>query len=140
MQTELTKEEWERIQLETAERDQFEPRISAARYEAETGNLLLQFRDGQQLVAPTRLIPALAVATDKQLADVRPEERGAALFFDSLDVQFSTIALLRLIFQLPSQSDVARIAGSTKSPAKAAAARVNGSKGGRPRKQAATVQ
>jgi hypothetical protein len=53
----------------------------------------------------------------------------------ALDIDLSIPGLLAGLFGTTAY--IARRAGRTKSPAKASAARVNGAKGGRPRKSAA---
>ena len=130
----MTDADFERIARETAERDKIEPRVVAASFDAVAGTLLLQFRDGQVVSTPMRALPGLAEATGEELAEVRPQSNGSSLHWDTLDVQYSTIALLQLIFKLPSQTEAGRKGGQTKTMAKSAAARANGAKGGRPRK------
>jgi hypothetical protein len=129
-----TDEEIAQIERETAERDALNPCILSARYDAATGALVLGMRGDTTLIHPARSLPSLENATDAELTDVRPMARGTSLHFPSLDVQFSTIALLRLIFNIRTIDEVTRKGGLTKSPARARASAENGKKGGRPRK------
>jgi hypothetical protein len=76
----------------------------------------------------------LADASDEQLAEVRVVE-GRALFWDSLDVQMTLIAVLSLALGLSTMQYMGQIGGTKKSRAKTVAARINGKKGGRPRAQ-----
>lgn len=134
--TPITDTELARIERKSRQRDAVEPRLTEARYDAATGHLMLTLRDDVRLSFPARQLKSLAGATDEQLADLRIMSRGAALFFDSLDVQMTTIALLQLVFKLRSWAELGQRGGQIKSAAKVAAARANGTKGGRPRKQA----
>lgn len=131
--TPITDAELVKIEQETFESDQTEPRLTAARYDAARGELTLTLRDNISIRFPARQLKSLQNASDAQLTDLRIMSRGSALFFDSLDVQMTTIALLQLVFKMPSSADRGRQGGVVRSAAKSAAARVNGLKGGRPR-------
>ena len=86
---------------------------------------------------PARAIPALAKATPRQLASVTLSPGGSALRWGSLDADLSVAGLLlSSIDRAAALSELSRVAGRSRSPAKSAAARVNGAKGGRPRKAA----
>jgi hypothetical protein len=63
---------------------------------------------------------------------------GFNLHWPTLDVDLYVPALVSGIFGTRDwmSKQLARVAGQAKSPAKAAAARANGAKGGRPRKAA----
>ncbi len=63
---------------------------------------------------------------------------GFSLHWPKPDVDLYVPALLSGVFGTRAwmASELARMAGRTQSPAKAAAARANGAKGGRPRKPA----
>jgi len=73
-------------------------------------------------------------AADDQLAEIEVLGAGYGLHWESLDVDLSIPGLLAGIFG--TSAYMARRAGQATSPAKAAAARANGAKGGRPRKMA----
>ena len=82
-------------------------------------------------------IPALASATPEQLADVELGPGGSGLQWEALDVDLSVAGLLlSSLGRSQKLSELARITGQVSTPAKAAAARANGAKGGRPRKVA----
>lgn len=79
--------------------------------------------------------------TDLAAAEARGREVdgvGLNLHWPALDVDLSVPALVAGIFGTRQwmARELARIAGSAHSPAKAAAARANGARGGRPRKSA----
>ena len=66
--------------------------------------------------------------------NVRVEDRGATIAWPEIDIDFSVAEMLPEYLGISTIKATARRAGSVSSPAKAAAARVNGTKGGRPRK------
>ena len=77
----------------------------------------------------------LETGTPDQFAEVEVIAGGYGLHWESLDADFTVPGLLNDIFGTAKW--MAQQAGQAKSPAKAAAARANGAKGGRPRKAAA---
>jgi hypothetical protein len=90
--------------------------------------------NGCSFTFPPRLAQGLETATDDQLAAVQILGHGYGLHWPALDTDISIPGLLAGIFG--TKAHMARLAGGTRSPAKAAAARANGAKGGRPRKAA----
>lgn len=68
------------------------------------------------------------------------EGRGEYLRWPRLDVDHSVPILLEDAIGIRSVATNARHAGATITPAKAAAARMNGAKGGRPKKIAAPAK
>lgn len=133
--TPITEAELSRVRRETAESDLTEPRIIRTSYDNRTRQLHLILRDGVGADIPVDLFAELANASSKQIADCKIRENGASLHWDELDVQMTTIAILQIAFKFTTISDNARQAGSRRSAAKSAAARRNGTKGGRPRKK-----
>lgn len=73
-------------------------------------------------------------ASPAQLAQVEILGAGYGLHWEALDADLSIPGLLAGIFGIKAY--MARRAGQATSPAKAAAARIKGAKGGRPRKSA----
>jgi hypothetical protein len=85
---------------------------------------------------PARSIAALASARDAELEAVTLSPGGGALHWEALDVDLSVPGLiLSAVEPAERRRELARLAGRSTSRAKAAAARANGRKGGRPRKQ-----
>jgi Protein of unknown function (DUF2442) len=112
-----------------------EPRALAARYDAKSGRIVVDLSNGATYAFPAALGQGLEAATPEQLAEVEILGAGFGLHWESLDVDLSIPGLLVGRFGTRAwMSELARRAGSVKSPAKAAAARANGAKGGRPRK------
>lgn len=111
-----------------------EPRAASARYDAAFGRIVVELGNGCTFAFPPRLAQGLEEATDEQLATVEIIGAGYGLHWEALDVDLSVPGLLAGIFG--TRAYMARRAGQATSPAKAAAARANGAKGGRPRKSA----
>jgi hypothetical protein len=111
-----------------------EPRARAARYDRELGRLVVALTNGCTFTFPPRLAQGLETATEDQLAQVEILGAGYGLHWEALDADLSIPGLLAGLFG--TKAYMARRAGQATSPAKAAAARVNGAKGGRPRKLA----
>jgi hypothetical protein len=112
-------------------------RAVSACYESDTGRVTIELTSGFFLGFPATAIPALAGATPEQLAEVEVTPGGYGLHWESLDADLSVPGLLlSCVGRSQKLSELARIAGRATSEAKAAAARANGAKGGRPRKSA----
>ena len=113
-------------------------RAIAAYFDRRSGRVIIELTSGYLFGFPAKAIPALARATPVQLAAVELSASGSALHWDALDVDLSVPGLLLSSLGVAQQRrELARLAGRVTSPAKVAAARVNGAKGGRPRKAAA---
>jgi Protein of unknown function (DUF2442) len=110
-------------------------RATSARYDRPNGRVVMELSNGYLFAFPTSSIPELAKATAKQLSEVELFPGGDVLHWEQLDADLSVPGLLlSSLGRTEKLSELARIAGKTKSPAKAAASRANGAKGGRPRK------
>ena len=98
----------------------------------------MSIHNGVELAIPVRLIQELAGADPADLAEIEITPAGLGLHWPRIDADVYVPGLLAGVFgsrkwmaqQLGAQG------GRTSTPAKAAAARANGAKGGRPRKQA----
>ena len=111
-----------------------EPRASAARYDRQLGRVVVELTNGCTFTFPPGLAQGLQTATEDQLAQVEILGAGYGLHWEALDADLSMPSLLSGLFG--TRAFMAQHAGRTTSPAKAAAARTNGAKGGRPRKEA----
>lgn len=114
--------------------EQREPCVQTVRYDQCNGQIIVDLTNGCTFASPPRLAQGLEVASDDELDAVEVLGAGYGLHWEALDVDLSVPGLLAALFG--TKGHMARQAGRTKSPAKAAAARVNGAKGDRPRKQA----
>lgn len=119
--------------------DLTEPRASQARYDAATGRVIVDLTNGCAFAFPARAVEGLAEASDDALAQVEVLGAGYGLHWEALDADLSVPSLLMGIFGTRAwmAREQARRAGAATSPAKAAAARANGAKGGRPKGAAA---
>jgi Protein of unknown function (DUF2442) len=112
----------------------YEPRAAAAHYDRDQKRVVLDLTNGCTFAFPSHLAQGLESATADQLAQVEILGAGYGLHWEALDVDLAVPDLLAGL--LGTKSYMARRAGAAHSPAKAAAARANGAKGGRPRKSA----
>lgn len=115
-----------------------EPRAVAARYSRKTGRVTVDLANGCAYVFPTDLVQDLSEASPDELARIEVDGVGFNLHWPKLDADIYVPALVAGVFGTKNWMSraMARQAGRKTSPAKAAAARANGAKGGRPRKQA----
>ncbi len=112
-------------------------RATSVSYDRKTGRVMMELTSGFIFGFPAKAIPALAKATPDQLATVVLSPGGSGLHWEELDADLSIPGLLlSSVAHSQKLSELARVAGRARSPAKAAAARANGAQGGRPRKAA----
>lgn len=145
---ELTEEEIRRSQEITAEHDLIRPRASRAYYFEEEDKVVIILKNYAELRIPSSQIQGLRNATPEQIAGVQLTASGNALHWESLDVQMSIEGLMSGVLgteqwmrSLRNETGMANIAashlghlgGKARTPAKIAASRANGKKGGRPR-------
>jgi Protein of unknown function (DUF2442) len=109
-----------------------EPRATGVRYDHEAGRVIVDLANGCVFAFPPKLAQGLETATEEQLAQAEILGAGSGLHWERLDVDLSVSGLLVGLFG--TKSYLAQRAGRTRSAAKAAAARANGAKGGRPRR------
>lgn len=109
-----------------------EPRASAARYDAKTRRIVIDLQNGCTFAFPAAMAQGLEHASDQDLAKIEILGNGYGLHWPTLDTDLAVSDLLAGLFG--TKKWLARSTGRTRTPAKPAAARSNGSKGGRPRK------
>lgn len=111
-----------------------EPRAVAARYDSERHEIVVEFTTRYRLAVPASDIEGLEGASSADLSTVEVSPSGAALHWETLDVDLSVPALAQGILGTRSwMAAIGRKGGRATSDAKAEAARENGRKGGRPR-------
>ena len=111
-----------------------EPRATAVRYDRKSARIIVELNNGCTFAFTPHLAQGLETATHDELAKVEILGAGYVLHWEALDADFRVIGLLAGVFG--TKAYMARRAGRAKSPAKSAAARANGAKGGGLRKQA----
>lgn len=111
-----------------------EPRAAKARYDRRSGRVVVELTNGCTFAFPPKLAQGLETATGEQLSQVEILGSGYGLHWEALDADLSIPGLLAGLFG--TKTYLAQQAGRATSPAKAAAARANGAKGGRPRRSA----
>jgi hypothetical protein len=113
-----------------------EPRAMSARYDRKTGRVVVDLVNGCTFAFPAQFVQDLQGASHDDLANVVVDGLGFDLHWPALDADLYVPSLVAGIFGTREwmAKELARRAGQAKSPAKAAAARANGLKGGRPKK------
>ncbi|MBX3578451.1 MAG: DUF2442 domain-containing protein [Rhizobiaceae bacterium] len=104
----------------------------AVRYDPSTRTMHVDLLNGASFSFPVDRLQGLEGAGDEDLAAVEILGRGFGLHWEKLDADFTVGGLAAGIFGTAKY--MAQQAGRARSEAKAAAARANGAKGGRPRK------
>lgn len=115
---------------------QTEPRGATARNDGENSRIIVDLTNGCTFAFPPRLAQGLETATDDELAAVEIVGAGYGLHWEALDADYSVPGPLAGLFG--TRAYMARRAGQASSPVRAAVARANGAKGGRPRKHGAS--
>jgi hypothetical protein len=112
-----------------------EPRAREAHYDPATGRIVVELKGGGAFAFPVAMYPELAGRSPEQLAAVQPALSGEALEWEDLDVHIGVAGVLVRMLGPAMPRAFAQKGGSSTSERKAAAARANGARGGRPRKQ-----
>lgn len=113
--------------------DLTEPRAREAYYDPATGRIVVELKLGGAFAFPPELYRELARRSPEQLAGVQPAFGGEALEWEDLDVHIGVAGVLIRLLGAAMPRAFAQKGGSSTSERKAAAARANGAKGGRPR-------
>ena len=110
--------------------------VVKAQYDPGRDAFDLRFRGGGTMTIPRQIVPGVDDAPAAALGSITVSPAGDALSWPSLDVDVYVPGLVERAFgtRLFARATGQR-GGRRRSKAKAAAARVNGAKGGRPRKR-----
>lgn len=95
---------------------------------------MVELRNGYTFGFPPERVPGLGGATREQLSEATISPSGDGLLWDNLNAHASLTGIVAEAFNLEQWAP--RLLGQRTSEAKAAAARENGKKGGRPRRAA----
>jgi len=123
---------------EGRKRDRTATKILAAHYDRVRDAIVVELSTGAMLSVPRRVILGFKHGSPKTLADLEIMAGKEALWSDTLD---DGVLLEQLVVLAAGEEIIgmlgARINAAKKSPARAAASRANGTKGGRPRTRVA---
>jgi len=116
------------------------PKVTSARFDQNSGRIVLDMQNGVTLFVPVDLIQGLQSADEIALSDFDLVAEGSQVHWHTLDVQFYVGDLLKGVFGTSKWmstldqhlAEIGRKGGSSRSGSKAAASRENGKKGGRP--------
>ncbi len=133
----ISEQEFEQAQARAAEARQVGHAI-AARYDRKHGRVVVRLHNDVELAVPVGLVEGLAGAAPDDLADIEVTPAGLGLHWPRLDADVYVPALMQGVFgsRRWMAAQLGATGGRAISKAKADAARANGAKGGRPRKQA----
>jgi hypothetical protein len=111
------------------------PAVVTAEYDRVRDEIALRFVNGVRLQIPRALLEGLAEASPGAVAEIEILGPGTGLRWPRLDVAHYVPGLLDGVFGTRKwMRELGRRGGAVSTPQKAAAARANGLKGGRPRK------
>jgi len=114
------------------------PHAVQARHDRRRARVVVSLDNGLELAFPPELAEGLSEASPADLADIEISPTGLGLHWPKLDADLYLPGLLNGVFGSPRwmAGMMGRLGGQVRSDAKAAAARANGRRGGRPRKAA----
>lgn len=131
------RERFARARARGLARSQDPTAVVDARYEPRKHALKLMFGGGGGMLIPIHLVSELADQPATALAKIDVSPVGDALSWRALDVDIFVPGLVEDVFGGPLlAAATGRRGGRRGTKAKAVAARLNGAKGGRPRKRA----
>lgn len=118
--------------------ERYAPHAVKAIYRKSDDMVQLTLSTGVEVAIPRRLMQGLRDAKSTDVAQIEILGPGSTLHWSRLDVQHGLASLLKGVFgNRRWMAEIGRHGGSAQTEAKRAAARENGRKGGRPRKNAA---
>jgi len=125
-----------------AERRAAGPIAVSARYDRRRDRIVVSLNSGLELAFPPSLAEGLQDAAPADLSDIAVSPSGFGIHFPKLDAHLYLPALLKGVFGSKAwmAAQLGAAGGRSRSRAKAAAARANGKRGGRPQKAAARRQ
>ncbi len=139
MAAELTQQEIDR-QIDaaiarSAELNLSEPKADEVLYNKQSRKIIIHFDNDCTFECPVSLLQGVCELTDDQIAKVELTPAGWGLTWSDTDLDFGVNELVRGIFGTKAwMKKIAAKGGRSKSEKKQAASKINGAKGGRPKK------
>ena len=132
----LTEADLRKAERRMRKRLRAHPRAIAARYDRRAGHFVVTLSNGIDLGIPISKAQGLAGAKASDLAAIEITPTGLGLHWPKLDADLYLPSLLQGMFGTRRwmASLLGKVGGSATSPAKKAASRASGKRGGRPRK------
>jgi Protein of unknown function (DUF2442) len=113
------------------------PHATAVAYWPEHDLIVIDLENGAKFAFPPKIAQGLENATPDQLGEIELTPGGYGLLWPQIGAALSVRGLLMGAFGSELWArEFSRLGGRSHSPAKVAAARANGARGGRPRKAA----
>ena len=133
---ELTDEMIAQANQRGAEARKRNPVATSVRYDRRIGRVVIALSSGLELAFAPHLAQGLEAAKPSDLQEIEISPSGLGVHFPRLDADLYLPALLEGLLGSANwaASKMGAKGGKAKTPAKVAAARANGAKGGRPRK------
>jgi hypothetical protein len=134
----MTDEETLRAEMAMREEMAAGPNAVSARYDRRLSRVIVALSNGLELAFPPELAEGLSKASAADLGEIEISPTGLGLHWPRLDADLYLPALLSGVFGSSRWMAglMGRMGGRARTESKAAAARVNGRRGGRPRKAA----
>lgn len=108
------------------------PHASKARYDVRRRFVMVDLDNGASFAFPPQLAQGLSAAPEADLAEIEISPAGTGLYWPRLDVDPDVKALLAGVFGSRAwMRELAARGSRARTPAKSAAARIDGAKGGR---------
>lgn len=115
-----------------------EIRASAIAYHPRLDLYIVQLSNGERIILPREMLEGLQDATRKELEHVEVSDGGFGLHWKDMDIDYSLPQLRQRIYGSRRwMAEIGHRGGNVQSASKTAAAKVNGQKGGRPKRQLA---
>lgn len=133
----LTPAALDKIIKDGKRREKTEPRALSAHYDKAADLIVARLRSGVFFSFPRAFVHGLKGASRRQIEHMDLVGNGASIEWPDVDDGIDLIHLIERSIGLKTTVSAGRRGGRAKTKAKVAASRVNGAKGGRPRKKAA---
>ncbi len=113
----------------------FEPKACEVIYNRESRKIVIHFDNDCTFECPVSLLQGVSNLTDDEIAKVELTPAGWGISWSKADLDFGVNELVQGVFGTKAwMKEIARKGGRSRSEKKQAASRINGAKGGRPKK------